>query len=240
MPLRGVLFDLDDTLFDHDHATGCALAALRGDEPAFATWPADEFARRHSEVLESLHAEVLAGLRSIPEAREERFRRLFEDAASGPAPHGHARTLAARYREAYQDGWRPVPGARPLLNELRDAGLAIAVVTNNLTAEQEEKLRRCQLDVMVDALITSENAGVSKPDVRIFTAALEQLGLGATEVVMVGDAWRTDIEGALAAGIRPVWFNRGAAERPNPAVAELTTLEPPSHAVRVICGRGPS
>jgi HAD superfamily hydrolase (TIGR01662 family) len=240
MPLRGVLFDLDDTLFDHDHATGCALAVLRREEPAFAAWAADEFARRHGEVLEALHGEVLAGQRSIDEAREERFRRLLEDAAARPAPRGRALAVAARYREAYKDGWRPVPGAHALLAELRDAGLAIAVVTNNLTAEQEEKLRRCQLDVMVDALITSEHAGAAKPDVRIFTAALERLRVGADQVVMVGDAWHTDIAGAIAAGIRPVWFNRIAAVPPDPGVAELTSLEPTPHAVEVIRGRGPA
>ena len=32
----------------------------------------------------------------------------------------------------------------------------------------------------------------------------------AEDAVMVGDSWAADVEGARAAGIRPIWFNRAA------------------------------
>jgi beta-phosphoglucomutase-like phosphatase (HAD superfamily) len=90
--------------------------------------------------------------------------------------------------------------------------------------------------VLVDALVTSEEAGATKPDGRIFETALDRLGITPAQAVMVGDAWSTDIEGAIAAAIRPVWFNRCAAPSPDPTVAELTALEPTAHAVAVIRG----
>ena len=43
---------------------------------------------------------------------------------------------------------------------------------------------------------------------------------------MIGDAWGTDIEGARAAGIRPVWFNRFGAASPDPGVTEIHSLVP--------------
>ncbi len=236
MPLRAVLFDLDDTLFDHDRATECALAVLRAEEPALTCWSAAELSARHRAVLEAMHADVLAGRASIETARAERFRRLLEDAMGAAAPIGQPTALAERYRQAYESAWQPVAGATALLSAIRAAGLRIAVVTNNLIVEQTLKLRRCALDVFVDALVTSEDAGAAKPDARIFEAALDRLGLTPAQAVMVGDAWSTDIEGALAAGIRPVWFNPQAAPNPNPAVAELTALEPTEQAVRVIRG----
>jgi FMN phosphatase YigB (HAD superfamily) len=55
---------------------------------------------------------------------------------------------------------------------------------------------------------------------------------------MVGDAWVTDIVGAIAAGIRPIWFNRRAAASPDPSVVELGSLEPTEDAVEVIRGLG--
>ena len=73
-PVRAVLFDLDDTLFDHSHAMSQALAALKADEPAFAAWTAEYLEARHGEVLEVLHQDVLAGRLSIDDAREERER----------------------------------------------------------------------------------------------------------------------------------------------------------------------
>ena len=50
--LQAVLFDLDDTLFDHAHATRSALAALRDVEPSVAAWSLDEFVDRHDVILE--------------------------------------------------------------------------------------------------------------------------------------------------------------------------------------------
>jgi FMN phosphatase YigB (HAD superfamily) len=45
---------------------------------------------------------------------------------------------------------------------------------------------------------------------------------------MVGDSWPADIEGARAAGIRAIWFNR--SRRPAPlrssAVCEVASLVP--------------
>lgn len=236
MPLRGVLFDLDDTLFDHDYATLSALSVVRAEEPAFAAWSVDAFAGRHSEVLEAMHVEVLTGRRSIEASRAERFRRLLAEALDAEVANGRASELAQRYRAAYEAAWRPVPGAVPLLTALRAAGFPVAIVTNNLIAEQVQKLRHCALDVFVDALVTSEEVGVAKPEIGIFAAALDRLRLDATDVVMVGDAWGTDIAGAIGAGIRPIWFNRRAASSPNPSVVELNALEPTEHVVEVIRG----
>jgi putative hydrolase of the HAD superfamily len=234
MPLRGILFDLDDTLFDHDRATGSALSALRATEPVFREWAADELVRRHSVELESMHLEVLAGRQSIDNAREERFRRLFEAAAGRTAPAGHAAHLARGYRTAYEGAWQSVAGAPALLAALRHAGFAIAIVTNNIVAEQKLKLRHCGLDSLIDVLITSEEVGAAKPDVRIFEAALSHLKLTAGQTVMIGDAWQTDIAGALTAGIRPIWFNRKGAINPDPAVTELNAFEPTARAIAVI------
>ena len=57
-----VLFDLDDTLFDHRHCARAALEAVRASHAAFAGVDRDEFELSHSRHLEALHLQVLAGL----------------------------------------------------------------------------------------------------------------------------------------------------------------------------------
>ena len=234
--VRGVLFDLDDTLFDHNFSTNCATAVLRGCEPALTIWSLEELRRRHSELLEIIHREVVAGRLSIDDARRERFRRLLADAGGDEAALGRAHEVAMRYREEYQRSCRGVDGAAELLALLKERGLKVAIVTNNLTVEQEQKIRRCGFGSHIDALITSEGTGVAKPDVGIFVAALSAIEVSASEAVMVGDAWDTDIAGALAAGVRPVWFNwRGHPPRETP-VAEIAAFTPLDAAVKAICG----
>ena len=234
LDVRLVLFDLDDTLFDHSHATERALARLRQAEPTLAAWTSEELQTRHGEVLETLHQEVLAGALSIDAAREERFRRLLTAASSSELAARRAAIVAALYRDSYAREWRAVPGAVALLESLKRAGVGVTVVTNNLTAEQRRKIDGVGLAPLVDHLITSEAVGVKKPDAAIFRAALDATGTRAADAVVLGDAWPIDIVGAQAAGIRAVWFNRTGLPSPDASVPELRSLEPIEHAARML------
>jgi putative hydrolase of the HAD superfamily len=231
--VRAVLCDLDDTLFDHTHASRCAIGELYRSVPGFSCWSADEFTSRHREMLETLHLEVLAGRLSISHARIERFKRLLT-AANVAEPERVAQECARSYRRAYETSWQPLPGAEQLLSALKARGLRTAVVTNNLASEQRSKLASCGLAGHVDALVTSEEVGVQKPDPRIFQVALDRLGVTAEESVMVGDAWATDVEGARAAGVRPIWLNRFGGRSPDAAVREISRLEPVDELLEMI------
>lgn len=230
---RAVLFDLDDTIFDHARATRVALSAVRDAEPAFAAWSIDELDRRHRLVLEAWHQEVLAGRATIDQARVARFGELIV-AAGGPDEPARASALAASYRTIYATTWFTVPGAVALIDEIRQRGIAVAIVTNNVLVEQQLKLDRCGLTALRTTLVTSEEVGHQKPDPPIFRAALDRVGVSAADAVMVGDAWATDIAGALRVGIRPVWLNRFGEISRDRRVAELHALEPIREALAVV------
>jgi putative hydrolase of the HAD superfamily len=231
--LRAVLCDLDDTLFDHWRGTRLALAEVRAQEPAFAVWSIEELDTRHRVVLEEWHQLVLSGLASIDAARVGRFAELLAAAGADRAEE-RAVDVATLYRRQYATSWHPVAGARELLAAVKAEGLRVAIVTNNVVVEQRLKLSRCGFEPYVDALVTSEEIGAQKPDRKMFDAALARVGVDRTEAVMLGDAWYADVAGALAAGVRPVWFNRFEAASPDSSVAELTSLEPSAHALRTL------
>lgn len=233
-PVRGVLFDMDDTLFDHNFATVQALENLCVEEPAFTCWPADELRMRYSALLEELHAGVLTGQLTIPEARYERFRRLLSDATNAPVNDDRPARLSAFYRAAYEAAWRAVPGAIDVLTMLRDRGISIGIVTNNIADEQRQKMQRCGMESLVNALITSEEMGVQKPAAAIFHAALDALDIRAVECVMVGDVWATDIIGAQNAGVRPIWFNWRGLPSPDATVPELRSFQPAESVCRLM------
>ena len=230
-----ILFDLDDTLFDHRFAARGALAHLRRHEPFLQRLPLARVAAEYFRTLEELHPEVLAGRLSKGAARAERFRRLAALAGESIGAQDSAR-LARAYREQYQRLRRAVPGAGPLLRRLHEES-RIGIVTNNEVAEQEEKLRFIGLWPTVDALVISQAVGVSKPDPRIFRLALRELRASPRDAVMVGDSWTNDVRGARAARIRPVWFNRFGAARPEPLrVAELSSWRPRAFVDRALGG----
>jgi len=219
-----VLFDLDDTLFDHAATARAALAAMAAGRPLLHGVPLEALYQRYSELLEEMHPLVMTGQIPYLVAREQRFQRLlapYEGELSG----AESQRVAALHYGHYQRLRQPVAGALALLQRLKPA-YKIGIVTNNRTAEQREKLRFLQMDTLVDALITSEDVGFLKPDPAIYRAALQRLRATAAQTVMVGDNWSADVLGALAVGIRPVWLNRTGATRLLPHVAELPSLEP--------------
>ena len=232
MATTAVLLDLDDTLFDHWACTRAALADLRERFPVLALLPAAAVEAEHRRLLEELHLRVLAGSMTVDQARVERFRQLLAFAGAS-ADADAAGNAAAAYRTAYLAHWRPVDGALELLGALHGRVLT-GIVTNNVASEQRQKIAACGFGPLLDAVIISEEAGVTKPDPRIFRMALDQLGCQAGETVMIGDAWGTDIEGARAASIRPVWFNRFGAASPDPSVTEFHSLAPLSSVLSVL------
>lgn len=230
---RVVLCDLDDTLFDHSGATRAALASVRDASSYFREWTLDVLDLRHRELLEMFHLEVLAGRMAIDAARIERFRQLLVEAAV-PSPMTIAPDVAAHYRSAYEGHWQPVAGALALLRAISDGGSQAVVVTNSTVAEQRLKVDLCGFAPWIAALVTSEEVGVAKPDPRIFVDALARVGAQPGEAVMFGDVWATDIEGALASGVRPVWFNRMGAPSLNPDVREVRSLDETARVIEAL------
>ena len=234
LAITTVLFDLDDTLFDHMGTARAALAATAAGWPALRGVPVETLYQHYSELLEELHPLVMTGRLSYLAAREQRFARLlapYEPAAPATA----AVQLAAQHYGHYQQLRRPVAGALALLQALKPT-CKLGIVTNNRTAEQQEKLRYLGMSPLVEALITSEDVGALKPAPAIYEAALQQLGARPAQTVMVGDNWLADVVGARAVGIRPVWLNRLGVARPLPEVAELRSLEPLATAYQVVTG----
>lgn len=233
---RAVLFDLDDTLFDHRRSARAALQQVHRGHAADLDFAA--FERHHASHLEEMHLEVLGGRIGLDDARRERFRRVFLALGVTLDPHA-VDAVASAYRTGYMTARRALHGAGALLTALRPHA-RIVIVTNNLLDEQQDKLEYCGLAEMVDALVASEDVGVSKPAPEIFRIALERAEVAADCAVMVGDSWANDIAGARNAGIRAVWFNPERLPRPaEPAgVTEIHALQPAGAIVPILLGRG--
>jgi putative hydrolase of the HAD superfamily len=222
--VRAVLFDLDDTLFDHRGASRAALAEVHRRHAGGTDF--EEFEAHHARILEVLHLDVLAGRRGLDDARRERFRRVFEIVGI-TLSEADADAVAAAYRAGYVPSWRAVEGAADLVAAVRQHA-RVGVVSNNLIEETRDKLVFCRIAALVDAVVVSGDEGISKPDPRIFRIALDRLGVAPEQAVMFGDSWASDIVGAARAGIRPIWFNPGHRPRPPlpPDVEEIDSLTP--------------
>ena len=234
--IRAVLIDLDDTLVDHQHAMRAALRVLYNNDPRLRELDFDFLLAEWQRVLEAMHDDVALGRIPIHESRIIRYRYFYE-LAGAPVGRAEAEGIAATHVQVYLGHRRVVPGALSLLALIRRHART-AVVTNSTVLEQDEKLTAFGLWPHVDALITSEECGVAKPDPAIFLSALERLGVEAHEAVMVGDSWANDIIGAAGIGMRAVWLNRHGGACPDPALAtEVTSFEPVGRTAELVLNR---
>jgi len=90
-----------------------------------------------------------------------------------------------------------------------DAGWVPVVVTNGAVRQQDAKIRRTGLDRYVAGWVISEEAGVSKPNPRIFALAAQRARMPLRGAWVVGDSPEADIGGASASGLPSVWLHRG-------------------------------
>ncbi len=142
--------------------------------------------------------------------------------AAADLDHGELRgALLAAIR------FRPFPEVPGALRALRDAGLALVVVSN-WDVSLHAALEDTGLRELVDAAFSSAELGVAKPDPRIFAPALRRAGADPGEALHAGDSVQEDVAGALAAGMRAVLVARGADGQPpgasGPWIASLAEL----------------
>ena len=90
-----------------------------------------------------------------------------------------------------------------------DAGWVPVVVTNGPAELQESRIRRTGLDRYVADWVISEQAGVSKPNPRIFGLAAQRVRMRLGGAWVLGDSPEADIGGAAAMGLPSVWLHRG-------------------------------
>ena len=84
----------------------------------------------------------------------------------------------------------------------------LTVVTNGFIEVQYEKFDKSGLRDCFSHIVLSEEVGCQKPNPRIFEEALRMNGLQAEDVVMIGDSWNSDIQGAINAGIDQIWIKK--------------------------------
>ena len=140
--------------------------------------------------------------------------------ASGARDRGRGADLGAARVAAVRRVPRGGGGARGAA----EARLRLVVVSN-WDVSLHERLAETGLAPLVDGALASAELGVAKPDPAIFAEALALAGARAEGAWHVGDSVEADVEGALAAGIRPVLVARdGAAGGAPPGVQAIASL----------------
>ncbi|MBW9223216.1 TIGR02253 family HAD-type hydrolase [Methanothermococcus sp. SCGC AD-155-E23] len=198
MTIKGVLFDLDDTLYD---STSFVDRARR----------------------EAIKMMIDAGLNATEEEAYNILQRIIKE--KGPN-YGHhfddlVKAIEGRhnpkivtmgvitYHNVKFALLRPYPDTIKTLIELKKMGLKLGVVTDGITIKQWEKLIRLGIADFFDEVVTSEEFGLGKPNLEFYRYALKKINLKGEEVVYVGDRIDNDIIPASKVGMHTIRILRG-------------------------------
>ena len=200
-PVRGVIFDLHSTLVDQGSAQEWLQRGLEASGHRLDAREAATLASFLDRVWENARLHDPDSLRDLSAAAHHRvFHQLL---AEGP---GVDPALGDALYDCLLDTWHAYDDAVPVLQQLRAAGVRIAVLSN-VGVDVQHVLDREGLAPFCDATVLSWQVGSVKPDAPIFLRALELLELTADEVLMVGDSGKDDI-GASFVGMRTLILPR--------------------------------
>lgn len=223
--IRGVLFDIDDTLVDLEYAMTTALREVSEHLlPGLDQTGWERFGRIFTHETTHYYDRYLAGELTFNDQRLLRGRAALGhfgvDLGDGEESH---RWLSA-YSRLQPSYVRAFADVLPLLDLLDAAGIPYGAVSNNVHDYQRAKLDGAGLE-RVSRLVGTDTVGVAKPAAAIYLEGVRLLGTAAEETLYVGDNRLLDAEASTAAGLVGVWLNRVGEPAPDFSGHEVNSLE---------------
>jgi HAD superfamily hydrolase (TIGR01509 family) len=179
---RALLFDLDGTLAETDSLhlpTWVDVLQPYGIEVDEAFYKERISGRSNSKIVQDL----------LPDLSAKEGRRLAD-------------AKEASFRDRAHE-LEPLPGLLDFMQEGKDRGFSLALVTNAPEENVEAILLALELDAFFDEVVLSDEVGPVKPDPAPYQAALDKLGLFPEEALAFEDS-TSGIASSVAARIPTV------------------------------------
>jgi beta-phosphoglucomutase len=185
MTKYAAIFDMDGTLVDNNPYH-------------FKAWKElfDQYNR--VEVTPDLFNEKISGVPGMVIMRtffgadydEQQMKAMFEE-------------KTVRYREIYQPNIAPINGLERLLQELKNAGVKLAVASSATTSNIDFILNNLSIKPMFDTIVDGPRISKAKPNPQIFLKVADDLGITPDNCVVFEDSL-SGVKAANAAGMKVV------------------------------------
>ena len=190
-PIKGVVFDLDNTLLDFMKMKQVAVrSAIRG--MIEAGLEIDE--KKSFEDIITLYEKI--GWEN---------QKVFDVFLKNSIGHVDNKFLAAgvvAYRRAREANLLAYPNVNKTLIELTKLGMKLAVVSDAPSREAWMRIYYLNLHHFFDVVITFDDSGERKPSAIPFEMVLKKLDLKPYSSLMIGDWPERDVVGAKKIGMR--------------------------------------
>lgn len=208
--IKGIYFDLDDTLCGYWHAVS------RGLEAAFEEQPVNDLSTK--EIIDVWAAKFREFSKEVKEqnwykqyleqggiTRTELMRLVLLSQGIDDAERAEA--LSASYAKHRNANLKLFPEAEAMLEKLHGK-FPLGLITNGPADIQREEIETLGIGKYFDHVFIEGEQGIGKPSPKVFFKAEEAMGLAGEELLFVGNSYEHDILPAIQAFWRTVWVRR--------------------------------
>ena len=197
-----LIFDLDDTILDFKKGEQSGLskvfASYSPGHIEYEEW-LSTFKRVNSGIWKQI--EDGGSSKDLLNTRFSETFKVFEFEADG-------QRLEQDYRSHLNENFHVLKGAKEMLVRLKSQNYRLIAGTNGTAGTQWNRLKGTGLIALFDDVVISEEIGVAKPDRQFFDRLFEKnTEADPQQTIMIGDSLRSDIQGALNAGLTNIWYN---------------------------------
>ena len=191
IPIKGVIFDLDNTLLDFMKMKEVAVkSAIKGMIEAGLDIDEKESYRDIVSIYEEFGWE------------NQKVFDVFLNKSIGYVDNKFLAAGIVAYRRAREANLLAYPNVNRTLVSLTKLGIKLAVVSDAPSREAWMRIYYLNLYHFFDAVITFDDSGERKPSSKPFEMALNKLQLNAEDSLMIGDWPERDVVGAKQIGMR--------------------------------------
>ena len=223
--MKHLFFDLDNTLWDFDKNSKTVLQNLFKANN-FEVKLGVDFEKFHSFYYEKNNELWHLYYFNKIKKEELRYRRFHDTFLNfGLNNLQLSKSIAEDYIQISPYSKHLMPDCIEVLEHLaKDYHLHI--ITNGFAEVQNIKIDNCGLRDYFKQIIISEEHGLTKPNLEIFRLAERLANAAPDKCMMIGDNWVSDIEGAIGAGWKAVYFGNNLPDgKQHSFVSSIKKLE---------------
>jgi len=219
---KHLFFDIDKTLWDYESNVKEILLDI------YNKWDLKRLSVEYNSFLtdfkkynDLLWTKFQRGKINKEALRDHRFYLTLKK--SGVENNELAKQLSNDYIEISPNKTNLFPEVIETLEYLKKR-YRLHIITNGFNEVQYKKLRNSGIHHFFEKIVTSDNVGSQKPDMRIFEYALTSVNARKKESLMIGDDWEIDIMGAKGYGLDQVYFNPNKIKHEGKATFEISNI----------------
>jgi len=210
MKIRGIIFDMDDTLVAFDAVTD-------------KSW--EEVCKKYEQKNPSLKWNKLfntikllsneywkdperhrIGRNNIEEVRRNILKKVF--IKLGIKNQEDAVYIADEYSKVRLNNMYLFPETISVLEKLKKKNYTLLLMTNGDNKGQRDKIKKFCLEKYFNHILIEGELGYDKPDDRIFKKATNLINLKPEHIMIVGDNFDWEILPGKNYGFKAVWINK--------------------------------